>query len=270
MNMATPKSSARHKPQQEPDQAAVGKATRPGSLLLLTIFAASGLVVLCGLGFWQLQRLGDKNAFIARLSMQKTATPAPLPAPASWASLDLDAADLTRVKLSGTWLPQSTATVRVVMPDPEPNQRRLGGFGRYLITPVRLDNDAIVLVNRGFAPEALHAALPAPTGRVELAGILRKPEVPNTFTPPPDLARRDFHMRDANIISAALNLKAAPFMVEAERGADALTAPVGTDITELIARIPNNHLQYAFTWFGLAATLAGVFIAFVRAGRRTT
>jgi surfeit locus 1 family protein len=249
-------------------RAALPRALSAGSLLALTLLTATALVVLCGLGFWQLQRMGEKQAFLTRLAEQARSTPAPLPEPARWAGLDLDAADLTRVSLAGTWLPQSTATVRVALPEPKRGTRSVGGFGRYLVTAMRLDNGAVVLVNRGFAPEASVAALPAPTGRADLVGILRKSEKPNSFTPVANPATRDFHVRDPKGIAAALNLSAAPFLVEAERQPGALTLPVGTDIAELIARIPNNHLPYALTWFGLATTLAGVFIVFVRAGRR--
>lgn len=246
-----------------------------GSLVLLTIFAATGIVILCWLGFWQLQRMAEKAAFLTRLTAQQSASPAALPAQVDWAKLDLNAADLTRVRITGTWLPQASATVRVVMPDAKPNENRPGtrkptGFGRYLVTALRLDGGGIVLINRGFAPESEYAALPAPTGRAELSGILRKPEAANSFTPAADLPRRDFHMREPASIAAALNLSAAPFMVEAERLPGLVVLPMGTDIAELVARIPNNHLQYALTWFGLAATLAGVFIVFVRGGRRKT
>ena len=240
------------------------------SLILPGIFAGLGMVVLCSLGAWQLQRLAEKAAFVERLSSQKALTPAALPAEALWGKLDLDASDLSRVRLAGTWLPEASATVRVVMPEPQPGERKLGGFGRYLVTAVRLDTGGIVLVNRGFAPEARHAGLPPPSGRAELTGILRKPEAPNAFTPAADVARRDFHMRDPASLAAAMTLSAAPFMVEAERGTDAMTPPVGVDVIDLIARIPNNHLQYAFTWFGLAATLLGVFLVFARSLRRQT
>jgi surfeit locus 1 family protein len=238
------------------------------SLLLLGVFAAVAVAILCGLGLWQVQRLQEKNAFLARLSAQKSAAPAALPPQAQWGGLDLDAFDLTRVAVSGVWLPQASATVRVAMGQPQPGERRLGGFGRYLITALRLDSGGVVLVNRGFAPEAMAPALPAPTGRATLTGIARKPEAPNSFTPAADLPRRDFHVRDPAALAAALNLTAAPFLIEAERGADALQPPVGVDIAELIARIPNNHLQYALTWFGLAATLIGVFAAYALSLRR--
>ncbi|MGL4437681.1 MAG: SURF1 family protein [Bosea sp. (in: a-proteobacteria)] len=241
---------------------------KPRSLVLLSIFALTGIIILCWLGAWQLQRMSEKAAFLSRLGAQQKANPAAIPVEADWARLDLDAADLTRVSINGTWLPQASATVRVVMPDARPGERKPAGFGRYLVTALRLDSGGIILVNRGFAPETQQAALPAPTGRADITGILRKPEMANSFTPPPDVPRRDFHMRDPASIAAALNLSAAPFMVEAERGTGPIMLPMGTDITELIARIPNNHLQYALTWFGLAATLACVFIVFVRAGRR--
>jgi surfeit locus 1 family protein len=41
--------------------------------------------------------------------------------------------------------------------------------------------------------------------------------------------------------------------------------PVGRDATQ---DIPNNHLSYAGTWFGLAGTLAGVFGYFMWRRRR--
>ena len=242
----------------------------PRSLMALSLLAGAGVIILCGLGAWQLQRLNEKSAFLTRLVAQASVAPAQLPAPDQWQRLDLDAADLTRVAVSGVWLPQASASVRVAMPEPQQGTRKLGGFGRYLVTAVRLDNGAIVLVNRGFVPESLFAASPAPTGRADLIGILRKPEVANSFTPAANPANRDFHMREPASIAAALSLSAAPFMVEAERNADVLTPPVGVDIAELVARIPNNHLQYAFTWFGLAAALAGVFIAFARSARKST
>lgn len=240
------------------------------SLFALSLLATLGLIVLAGLGTWQLQRMAEKQAFLARLAAQSQSAPAALPPAAQWDRLDLASADLRRVTLSGDWIAGATATVRVVMPEARPGERQPGGFGRYLIAAVKLDGGEVVLVNRGFAPESAVAALPAPAGRATIVGLLRRPEAGNAFTPAPNAAARDFHLRDPAAIAGALGLKAAPFMVEAERGGDAGALPVGVNAGELIARIPNNHLQYSLTWFGLALTLAGVFIAYVRSVRRPT
>lgn len=251
-------------------------AAPPRSTLLLGVLAGLALIVLCGLGTWQLQRLNEKSAFLSRLAAQAEAAPASLPPEARWPALELDSADLTRVRIEGEWLPEARATVRVTMGDAgggriaggaRPGGAPSGGFGRYLIQALRLDTGGVVLVNRGFAPETQVAALPPATGRAALTGILRKPEPANPFTPPANPATRDFFVRDPAAIAAALGLAAAPFMVEAERAQGATGAPLGVDIRELIARVPNNHLQYALTWFGLALTLAGVFVAYLRSQR---
>lgn len=248
----------------------------PRSTLLLGVLAGLALIVLCGLGTWQLQRLNEKSAFLSRLAAQAEAAPAPLPPEGRWAALELDSADLTRVRIEGEWLPEARATVRVTMGDSggggiTGGARQAGalpgGFGRYLIQALRLDTGGVVLVNRGFAPEAQVADLPPATGRAALTGILRKPEPANPFTPPANPSTRDFFVRDPAAIAAALGLTAAPFMVEAERAPGATGTPLGVDIRELIARVPNNHLQYALTWFGLALTLAALFVAYLRSQR---
>ncbi len=51
----------------------------------------------------------------------------------------------------------------------------------------------------------------------------------------------------------------APFYVEQETPVPPGGLP---QPGKLVVSLPDNHLQYAVTWFGLAAVLAGVFIAF--------
>ena len=82
-------------------------------------------------------------------------------------------------------------------------------------------------------------------------------------------AIREFYTRDPAAIAAALGQPPAPFYLEAAREGDGMTPPAGVDVRELIARIPDNHLQYALTWFGLALTLLGVFAAFVWQARKS-
>jgi surfeit locus 1 family protein len=57
-------------------------------------------------------------------------------------------------------------------------------------------------------------------------------------------------------LAKASGLQAAPVVVVAEREDP---APVGLEPAALPGEIPNNHFQYALTWFGLALALLGVY-----------
>ena len=59
-----------------------------------------------------------------------------------------------------------------------------------------------------------------------------------------------------------------PFFFDAD--ADALRSPEASRAAELPgSTLPNRHLEYAMTWYGLALTLIGVFAAFARSRLRT-
>ena len=55
-------------------------APRKPGLLLPTLLTVVGTVVLCTLGTWQLQRMGEKHAYLDRLQEQAAGTPASMPA----------------------------------------------------------------------------------------------------------------------------------------------------------------------------------------------
>lgn len=236
-------------------------------LLLPTLLTVIGVGVLCLLGSWQLQRMVEKHAFIARLQAQAGGPPSAIPAAADWPRLDPARIDLQRVEARGTYL-DGIAGVRTTIAAGPPGTRQLSGFGRWVFQGFRLDDGATILVNRGFVPEERYASIAPASGPATVAGFLRAPEARNNFTPDDLPARREFYTRDPAAIAASLGLPGAPFYLEAERSGDGMTPPAGVDVKELIARIPDNHLQYAVTWFGLALTLIGVFGVFAWQNRR--
>lgn len=242
---------------------------RPKLLLpaLLTIF---GVAVLFYLGAWQWQRMDEKRAFITRLETQAAGSAAPLPPASDWPRLDLAAVDLTRAVAKGSYL-DGIAGVRTTIAAGPPGSRQLSGFGRWVFQGFRLEDGATILINRGFVPESRFAAITPASGQATVTGFLRAPEARNSFTPADLPQQREFYTRDPAGIAAALDIGAvAPFYLEAERQGDGLTPPAGVDAKELIARIPDNHLQYALTWWGLALTLSGVFGAYAWQARRPT
>jgi len=251
----------------------VSEQTAPASqpkLLLPTLLTVVGVGVLFYLGAWQWQRMDEKRSFITRLETQAAGPAAALPPASDWQRLDLAAVDLTRAVAKGSYL-DGIAGVRTTIAAGPPGSRQLSGFGRWVFQGFRLEDGATILVNRGFVPESRFATIAPATGAATITGYLRAPETRNSFTPADLPQQREFYTRDPAGITAALGLSGtAPFYLEAERQGDGLTPPAGVDAKELIARIPDNHLQYALTWWGLALTLIGVFGAFAWQARRPT
>lgn len=244
-------------------------AARP-RLLWPALLTVIGTAILCSLGSWQLLRMGEKRAFIERLQDEAAGQPQALPASAEWQQLDPAKLDLTRVQASGEFLPGGIASVRTTIAAGGPGSRELSGFGRWIFQGFKLADGGVVLVNRGFVPEQGFAAMKPAVGSATVTGFLRAPEPRGSFTPADLPAQREFYTRDPAAIAASLDLPPAPFYLEAERSGDARIAPAGVDARELIGRIPDNHFSYALTWFGLALTLIGVFIAFALQNRRAS
>jgi surfeit locus 1 family protein len=242
-------------------------APRKPRLFLLTLLTIVGTVVLCALGAWQLERMDEKHAYIDRLQQQAAGAPAPMPPSADWAKLDPAALDLTHVVARGSYI-VGIAGVRTTIAAGPPGSRQLSGFGRWIFQAFKLEDGGVILVNRGFVPEGRLGQIGPASGPDTINGFLRAPEARNSFTPQDLPAIREFYTRDPAAIAASLGQPPAPFYLEAAREGDGMTPPAGVDVRELIGRIPDNHLQYALTWFGLALTLLGVFAAFVWQARK--
>ena len=253
------------------------------ALLWPGVAASIALAILLSLGVWQLRRMGEKEAILAALERGIDAKPLQLRGPELRRLTVLPPgrapggealSELTRIEISGVFLDSPGVPVRATLPS-STRGAVSGGIGFFWMSPLRLDDGAILFVNRGFVPSGADFRPPAirtPDGRQTIVGLLRAPEQRQMFTPADVPAKREFFIRDPETMARAANIDPAQVValfVDAERAsvADA-TPPVGVEAREMIARIPNNHLQYAVTWFGLAMTLIGVFTAFAAARLR--
>ena len=210
--------------------------------------AVGALATLVSLGAWQLKRAAWKAALIARIEESERAAPAAIgaePAAQEW----------HRVVLTGVFLNDRPIRLTGAIRDGKPGTR--------LLVPFERDGAPIVLVDRGFVPmgETLIRQETAPltvTGRLRLPpeapliGPMNQPDLDLWYrVDPPVMAR----YRDLGDI--------APYYVELAAGPADLPPYPGYAAADL----PNNHMQYAFTWFGLAATLVGVSFFSWRARR---
>ncbi|MGA2568363.1 MAG: SURF1 family protein [Pseudolabrys sp.] len=241
------------------------RARRRGGVIEATVFALAGVAILIGLGIWQLDRKVWKENLIATVTARLERAPADLPAPANWPRLTPAADEYARVTFPAEFLAGQEALVYTAGSAFRPDVQ---GAGYWVFAPARLPGGSIVLVNRGFVPadrkDPATRAQGAPRGMVDIVGVMRWPEARGIFTPADELQNNLWYLRDSTAIAAAKKWDTtAPFYIEQE----APVPPGGLPKPgKLAVTLPDNHLQYAITWFGLALALAGVYVVWL-AGR---
>ncbi|MEA2991417.1 MAG: surfeit locus 1 family protein [Alphaproteobacteria bacterium] len=221
----------------------------------LTVFSA--FVVLVGLGVWQLERKAWKEGLIDTLTRRLAAPPIALPPPDQWSGLDQAGNEFRHVTFRAEISSDQEAPVYTSGSAFRPD---ISGPGYWIFAPARIGG-GVVVINRGFVPEGRQDPKTRAQGHVagpmDIAGVLRWPEAPGLFTPADNPSRNLWFTRDPIAMAQAKQWGAvAPFYVEQEAPVPPGGLPKpGT----LEVSLPNNHLQYAVTWFGLAGALVAVF-----------
>ena len=225
----------------------------------LVVLAAFGVLV--GLGVWQLERLAWKEGLIARVEARIHREPVEPPAEADWPQVDYEHDEYRRVSVQGRLRHDLEVQVYALI-DTAPDGS--GGPGYWVITPLVTADGSTILINRGFVPTDRRSPATRAEGQVDglvtVTGLLRLPEEAVLFTPANDPAKDSWFVRDPEAIAAAKGLvRVAPFLIDADATPNPGGLPRG-GLTRIA--FPNRHLEYALTWFGLAATLLGVFAAY--------
>lgn len=223
--------------------------------LLVPAFATlCGLALLLGLGTWQVERKAWKEALIATLNERAAAAPVALPAPEHWGTLTAEDYEFLRVRLradfrsDGALVYTSGSALRDDVKAP----------GYFVFSAGRLPGGQTVVVNRGYVRERSYPVQPGPA---EIVGYLRWPEPPSWFVPERDVSSDVWHVRDHRAVARARGWNnVAPFYIEQESPIPPGGAP---HPASLRPNLPNHHLQYALTWYGLALILIAVFTVWV-------
>jgi surfeit locus 1 family protein len=240
---------------------------RKRSVVLPLLFLGLTLAVLVALGSWQLERKAWKEKLIGELDGKLAAPATDLPPRERWEQLDQAKDEFRHVAFPAEFLPGEEALVYTSGSSLRPD---VSGPGYWVFSPARLTGGSIVLVNRGFVPEGKQEPKTRPQGRpsgvVEVAGTLRWPELRGSFTPPDEPEKGLWFARDPAAIAKAKHWDtSAPFYVDQE----APPAPGGLPkVGPLKPALPNRHLEYAVTWYGLALVILIAALFFVRARRR--
>jgi surfeit locus 1 family protein len=242
---------------------------RSGGVRALAIFIllASAFAVLLALGTWQVQRLQWKEGLLTSIEERTNAAPIEF-AEAERRFRTEGSVEYWPVTVRGSFLHAAERHFFTTW-------KGQSGFNVY--TPLMLADGRAVFVNRGFVP--YDRKDPATRGEgqlegpVEITGLARDPlyEKPSFIVPDNEPDKNVFYWKDMAAMSETAGLPAGtevvPFFIDAGEAPVPGGLPIG-GVT--LIDLPNSHLQYAITWYGLAAALAAVTAVFVwrrRGGR---
>ncbi|MGL5009516.1 MAG: SURF1 family protein [Paracoccaceae bacterium] len=206
-------------------------------VLIPLMFGAIGVGILLGLGFWQLSRLAQKEAYLADLEARIAAAPVALPTVPD-AARDRFLPVITTGTFTGEAL-----TVLV--------SRKQIGPGVRIIEAFVTDTGRRILVDRGFVAEGDRGADHTAVAN-EVTGNLHWPEEVDSYTPAPDAEAGLWFARDVPAMAKALATDAVLLVARSDTGGGVEPLAVDTSGT------PNDHLEYAITWFSLALVWAGM------------
>ncbi|MVA98801.1 SURF1 family protein [Nitratireductor sp. CAU 1489] len=235
---------------EAPTSARTAPAAWKVVLAALVLFA-----FLCALGVWQVQRLAWKEGLLATIEERIHRPPVPFRDILA-AHDDGQDIEYLPVSVSGTFLHSGERHFFATWK---------GASGYFVYTPLLRADGSAVFVNRGFVP---FDRKPAATrgegqlaGKVTVTGLARDrlAQKPSSILPDNEPAKNIFYWKDIEAMAATAGLPdgtgIVPFFVDADDSPNPGGLPAG-GVT--LISMPNNHLQYAVTWFGLAAALAGV------------
>jgi surfeit locus 1 family protein len=221
-----------------------------------TVFSLPVLALCLGLGVWQMERREWKRDILDRIAVNQAAAPMPFDELVKGDPLRLE---YGRVKVAGTFLHDKEFFLAA--------RSLKNKVGLQVVTPLKLDDGRVVLFDRGWiASEQKDPAKRAGgqlPGRIELTGIVRRTQERRQFAPENAPERNIWFHVDAPLMRKMAGGQPDPVLDRFFFDADATPNPGGVPVGgQTRLDIPNDHLQYAITWFLLGLALVGVYLAY--------
>jgi surfeit locus 1 family protein len=207
--------------------------------------------VLIALGVWQLYRLQWKEGILAAIHQAEISAPIPLPAHPN---------RFQKVVISGHWM-----SAKAVLYGDEVHDTPTGPIeGGQLVMPFMRDTGQPILVDVGWVHEQAPEPAAEPTGKVSVVGYIHKSEAPGWFVGADQPSLGLYYTLNPEKIATAMGISGiAPFAL-IEIGP---LPPPGSPLPQPaqgLPRPPNNHYEYALTWFGFSIVLVIEFLLFAR------
>jgi surfeit locus 1 family protein len=216
----------------------------------LAILGAA-FVILMSLGTWQVERLHWKEALIAEIEARRAAPPISTDAAAAIVGKGGDV-DYTAISAKGHF-DNAHEFYFLATSDGQP--------GFYVYVPLLTESGKAVLVNRGFVPEQLKDPARRSDGQLQdevtVTGLARArlAEKPSSLVPENEPANDLYFWKDMDAMASKAGIDRAhllPFFIDADNSPNPGGYPQG-GVTQI--DLPNSHLSYAMTWYGLALVM---------------
>ena len=211
-------------------------------LIKALIFSSLAMIILLSLGTWQLERLRWKSHIISTMNKHISLSPKEINASVI---NDIKNYNYRRIKLEGTYIYNKNITIYSKVLN--------GKVGRHLIIPFKT-KFGYILINKGFIPKDynIDVAFAEKAKNISINGIVKFQQKINYFTPKNNLITNEWYYINLDEISKFLNIPLMDFyLIEEDNPKERY--PVGSQYN---LKVPNDHLQYAITWFSLAIALS--------------
>ena len=224
---------------------------------LALVLVPVAFAILVSLGTWQVNRLHWKEGLLADIQERSKAAPVDVAALERMIAAG-EAIDYRHASAGGRYLHDKERHFLATFE---------GQSGFYIYTPLELADGRYLFVNRGFVPYDRKDPASRSEGQIEgvqtVTGLARAEltEKPSSLVPDNDEQANIFYWKDLSRMAASVDLPAdrvLPFFLDADSTPIAGGLPKG-GVTQI--DLPNNHLQYVITWYGLAVALVAVAVA---------
>ncbi len=209
-------------------------------LFLSLIYSSIAIIILVSLGTWQLERLRWKTNILSSMKLSLSMPPIKI---SSEIIENINKYSYRRIALTGNYLNDNYLTIYSKVLNKK--------VGKHLVVPFKTQYGTI-LVNRGFIPKDFNIINENKSGLVKINGIVKFQQKINYFTPKNNIYKNEWYYININDVSDYLSAPLLNFYIVEENNIEE-KYPVGSQYN---INIPNDHLQYAITWFSLALALS--------------
>ena len=224
-------------------------------MLWLSIVSILIFAMLISFGTWQVKRLFWKESLIENYLTQSQSNPITDPAELEKSSIN----EFKSIGILGRFIHSNEIYIT--------GKTYEGNAGFHVITPFIMENNKIVLINRGWVSESYKnpdkRKFSLTKGLVKLKGIIRYPQKKGYFVPENDGENGFWFTIVPNQIFDFINIISNKtindYYIDALRVGEKLTLPIGVDGKP---KFRNQHLSYAITWYGLALSLLFVYFSY--------